>query len=162
MKRILISVVLLLFGFQSLMAQLSSKKTAIAFSDTQTPHSGNIYSVHKAAQKEANYVITKSEIEVPITYEQNFNYPYEDNSDQQTDTITAHSKFSGQEGVTSLQSFIVFTVVNTNNLPNAESVDNSYTLSPEYKKHLPEGFNPYNGMFEDVNSKSLQHPVSAR
>ncbi|MDW5287602.1 hypothetical protein [Formosa sp. PL04] len=161
MKRILISVVILLLGFQSLKAQMSSKKTTIEFSNTQTPQVNNIYSVHEDIHAEANYVITKSKIEVPITYETDINYPYENNSEDQIDTITLYSKFSDQ-GLTSLQSFAVFTVVNTNDLPYNETLENTYTLSPEFKKHLPEGFNPYNGMFEDVNSKSLQHPITAR
>ncbi|MDW5287604.1 hypothetical protein [Formosa sp. PL04] len=102
MKRILISVVILLLGFQSLKAQMSSKKTTIEFSNTQTPQVNNIYSVHEDIHAEANYVITKSKIEVPITYETDINYPYENNSEDQIDTITLYSKFSDQ-GLTNLQ-----------------------------------------------------------
>ena len=160
MKRILISIVLLFFVFQSIQAQSSLKKTAITF--TNNLNSGVIYSVNNSNRTEGHYVITKSKIEIPIAYESFTNYSAEDNSKNQTDTITSHSKFSDQ-GLASLQTFAVFTVVNTNSLPNTVSLDETYTLSPHLKSHLPEGFNPYNGMFADnAISKALQHPITAR
>ena len=161
MKPILISAVLILLGFHSLMAQMSSKKTAIQFKNGHDIHLGDIYSINNNNREEANYVITKSKTEVPIPYEAS-NASIEHSFTNQTDSIYAQSKGSDQR-ISHLQPFAIFTIVNTNNLPMEVISDDIYTLSPDLKKLLPEGFNPYNGMFEtDINSKSLQHPITAR
>ncbi|WP_066224255.1 hypothetical protein [Formosa haliotis] len=166
MKRIVLSTVFLLFSLHSLQAQLSSKKTAIEFTDNHALNLGNIYSVNNNTIQ-GNYVIIQSDVEVPVTYEPYTYHPIENNTDDNnmgTDIQAEenHTKFSDQ-GLANLQAFAVFTIVDTNSLSDDIVEDDISGLDPDFKKFLPKGFNPYHGMFKsDTYSKSLQNPITVR
>ncbi|CDF80529.1 hypothetical protein BN863_28170 [Formosa agariphila KMM 3901] len=162
MKWIVISALLLLFSTHTLSAQMSSKKVGIEFASTQSLNLKAVYSVNENKQPEVNYIITKSKFEIPINYESpqipssNPSLKHKLNSDSE------HLNFHNQT-VSNLQSFNIFTIIDLNNISIENHLDDINYLSPDLKKFLPEGFNPYSGMFQDdFNLNSLWNPITAR
>ncbi|WP_434036866.1 hypothetical protein [Formosa sp. 4Alg 33] len=149
MKRIVFGVLLLLLSSYTIKAQINTTMVEKEFANSEGLNVKAVYTASDNKQSEADYIIIKSDFEIPVSYESSVRSSSNHNSKSKLN-IASEDLNAINHSLFRLQSFSIFTVVDLNSLQVATNLDDINYVSPDLKKLLPQGFNPYLGMIQET------------